>query len=131
MVEKAVNREVKVNLQPSSRTREIDSRCPKHHSPSAKKDKDDANWEYWDRNKNKNKAKSHNLFSTNSQPQTQVSKKDKYQRNRQRGHLVIGVNATKIVKKDKDKAKDLSHIKYYTCKQKDHYANKCAKNPKY
>ncbi len=40
------------------------------------------------------------------------------------------VNATKVVKKDKDKAKDLSHIKYYTCKQKDYYANKYPEKPK-
>lgn len=30
------------------------------------------------------------------------------------------VNITKFVKKDKDKAKDLSHVQYYTYKQKGH-----------
>lgn len=36
------------------------------------------------------------------------------------------MNTTKIVKKDKNKnkAKDLSYIKYYTYKQKDYYAKK-------
>ncbi len=33
-------------------------------------------------------------------------------------------NVSKVAKKDKDKAKDLSHVKYYTCKQKGYYANK-------
>ncbi len=28
------------------------------------------------------------------------------------------------MKKDKDKVKNLSHIKCYTCKQKDYYTNK-------
>lgn len=34
------------------------------------------------------------------------------------------VNTTKIAKKAKDKAKNLTHIKCYNCKQKNHYANK-------
>ena len=49
----------------------------------------------------------------------------------QRGNiLAIKLNATEVVKKKKDKAKDLSHIKCYTCKQKSHYANKCLDKPK-
>ena len=42
----------------------------------------------------------------------------------------IGVNAIKVVKKKKDKAKDLSHIKYYTYKQKNYYVNKCLEKSK-
>ncbi len=34
------------------------------------------------------------------------------------------------MKKDKDKAKDLSYIECYTYKQKSHYANKCLKKSK-
>ncbi len=40
------------------------------------------------------------------------------------------MNITEMTKKDKDTAKDLSHIKYYTCKQKDSYANKYPEKPK-
>lgn len=41
------------------------------------------------------------------------------------------MNTNKITKKDKDKnmAKNLSHIKYYTSKQKSHYINKYAEKP--
>ncbi len=46
VVEKAVNTEVKANLQPSSGTREIDSRCLKEYRPLVKKNKDDVYQEY-------------------------------------------------------------------------------------
>ncbi len=75
-------------------------------------------------NKDKDKIKSHNSSSAN-QPQTQALKKDK--RGCRGGHLATGVNTTEVAKKDKDKAKDLSHIKYHTCKQKSYYVNKCLK----
>ncbi len=39
VVKKAVNVEVKANLQPSSRTREIDSSYPRSYRPLVKKDK--------------------------------------------------------------------------------------------
>ena len=79
---------------------------------------DDANWVHRNEvsNKDKEKAKSHLLFSAN-QPQTKASKKNKRHRSWQ-GHSAIDVYATKITKKNKDNAKDLSHIKNYTCKQK-------------
>ncbi len=126
VVEKVVDAKVKASLQPSSGTREINSRCPRAYKPSAKKDKDNANWEYWNEIP-KDKAKSHNSFFAN-QPQTQASKKDK--RGRRGDHSATGVNAIKVAKKDKYKAKDLSHIKCYICKQKGHYTNKCPKKSK-
>ncbi len=128
MVEKALDVEVKANLQPPSGTREINSRCPRDYRLSIKKDKDNVNQEHRDEipNQDKDKVKSHNSSSANSQPQTQASKK--HYRSRQEGHLTIGVNATEVAKKDK--AKDLSHIECYTCKQKGHYVNKCPKKPK-
>ena len=43
-------------------------------------------------------------------------KKDKHYKNRQRGHPATGVNAIKIVKIDKNKAKNFSYIKCYTYK---------------
>ena len=51
-----------------------------------------------------------------SQLQTQVFKKNKRHGSSERGHLAIGVNATKVAKKNKDKAKDLSYIKCYIYK---------------
>ena len=78
-------------------------------------------------NKNKDKAQSHNSFSAN-QPQTQAPKKDK--RDHRGDHLATGVNATEVAKKDKDKAKDLSHVKCYTCKQKSYYTNKYSEKQK-
>ncbi len=54
----------------------------------------------------------------------------KCHRNWQRGHPIIEINATKVAKKDKDKAKDLSHIKCYTYKQKSHYTNKYSEKSK-
>ena len=78
VVEKAVNIEGKASLNPHSMIREIDSRCPKEHRPSVKKDKDDAYWEYYDEAfKDKKKAKSH-LLSFANPPQTQAFKKDKH-----------------------------------------------------
>lgn len=75
MIEKTVNIEVKANFQPPSRTKEIDSRCPKDHRLSVKKDKDKANWEHQFETL-KVKVKSHNSFSAN-QPQAQAPKEDK------------------------------------------------------
>ena len=133
MVEKAVDAKAKASLQPPSGTKKIDSRCPKRYKPLVKKDKDDTYREQHDEtsNRDKKKAKSHNLLFSTNQPQTPASKSKKNQRKKQeRGHLAIGVNAIKLAEKDKDKAKDLSHIKCYTYKQKDHYANKCPNKPK-
>ena len=126
MVEKAVNVEAKTNLQPFSKTRKIDSKCPKRYRPSVKKDKDNAYWEQHNKasNKDKETAKFHNLLSSANQPQTQASNSIKRQRKEQKGSATR-VNATKIAKKDKDKTKDLSHNKCYIWKQKGHHANKC------
>ncbi len=92
-----------------------------------KKDKDDTNWKHQDETP-KNNTKSYNSFFAN-QPQTQASKKDK-RRSYQGDYPVTGVNVTKVAKKDNDKAKNLSHIKCYICKQKGHYANKCPEKSK-
>ncbi len=75
LVEKAVDVEAKINLQPLSGTREINSRYPRGHRPSVKKDKDEANREHQNKVP-KDKAKFHNSFFAN-QPQTQAPKKYK------------------------------------------------------
>ena len=49
---------------------------------------------------------------------------------RQKDRSATGVSVTNVVKKEKDKTKDLSHIKCYTCKQKHHNANKYLDKPK-
>ncbi len=60
VMEKAGDVEAKANLQPPFYVREIDSRCPKGHRPSAKKDKEDTYQEPQNEaSKNKDKAKSH------------------------------------------------------------------------
>ncbi len=128
MVEKAVNVEAKASLQPPFWIKEIDSRWPKGYRSSVKKDKDNNNWEHRNEDKNKDKTTSQN-HSTNNQAQIQAFKKDKCHWNRQ-SHPPTEVNTTEMTKKDKDKAKNLSHIKCYTCKQKGHYANKCLKKSK-
>ena len=45
------------------------------------------------------------------------------------GYQTPKINAIKVVikKKNKNKGKDLSYIKYYIYKQKYHHANKCPK----
>ena len=126
MVEKAGDAKAKANLQPLSYVWEIDARSPKGHRPSSKKDKEDTQWEHRDEAP-KDKAKSQTPATTN-QPQTQDSKKR--HGGRRGNRLATGVNATEVVKKEKDKAKDLSHVECYTCKQKGHYANKCPDKPK-
>ncbi len=69
-MEKAGDVEVKANLQSPFYIREIDSRCPKDHRLSEKKDKEDTYWEPRNEiSKDKDKAKSQTFFSTN-QPQT-------------------------------------------------------------
>ena len=130
VVEKAVNAKAKTGLQSHSMIKEINSRCPKRHRPSVKKNKDDIYQEHRNKasNKDKEKAKSYSSFFAN-QSQIQASKKNKRHESRQ-GHPVTGVNVTEVAKKDKDKAKELSHIECYTCKQKSHYTNKCPKKPK-
>ena len=128
VIEKAVNAEAKASLQPLSKIREINFRYPKGNKLLAKKDKNNTNQE--NRDGDKNKAKSHNPLSANSQSQIQVSKKDKYYGSCQGSLLAIGVNATEMAKKDNDKAKNLSYFEFYTCKQNEHYINKCSKNPK-
>lgn len=83
-----------------------------------KKEKNKVIWKY--RDKDKDKAKSLNSsFANMSEPQTQAFKKDKHYKRRWGDHSATGVNATQVNKKNKDKAKDLSHIEYYTCKHKD------------
>ncbi len=126
-MEKAVDVEAKASLQPFSGIKEIDSSCPKGYRPT-KKDKDEANREHRDGDKTKS---THNPSPANtSQPQAQASKKNKCHQGSRRDHLTTEVNITEVPKKDKDKAKDLSHIECYTCKQKGHYANKCPEKPK-
>ncbi len=127
VVKKAINIEANINLQSPSGIREIDSRYPKDYKLLVKKDKDNTNQEYQDEAP-KDKAKSHNSFSAN-QPQIQASKKDKYG-SCQRGHPATKVNATELIKKDKDKTKNLSYIEYYIYKQKGYYTNKCLRKAK-
>ena len=131
MVEKAIDAEAKASLQPPSGTRKIDSRCPERYKPLVKKNKDNAYWEQYNKafNRDKEKAKSHNLSSFANQSQIQASNSKKCQRKGREG-LATRVNAIKVAKKNNNKIKDLSYIKYYTCKQKSHYANKYLDNPK-
>lgn len=128
MVKKAIDTEAKASLKPFFEIRKIDSRCLKNYRLLPKKKKDEASQEY--RNKDKDKAKSHNPLSANIyQIQTQISKKDKRHGSCQKGHPATRVDTTEVAKKDKDKdkANNLSHIKYYTYKQKGHYIKKCPK----
>lgn len=76
----------------------------------------------------KHKAKSNNPFSANTQSQAQASKQDKRQSNQQGDLSVTGGNTTEVAKKDK--TKNLSYIKYCTCKKKGHYADKYSIKPK-
>ena len=132
MIEKIVNVEAKTGLQPSSETREIDSRYSKGYKLSVKKNKDNAYWEQCNEatKRDKEKTKSHNPSSSANQPQTQAFSFKKCQRKGQGGYSATRINATKVAKKDKDKAIDLSHIECYICKQKGHYINMCSKKPK-
>ncbi len=132
-MDKAGIAEAKANLQPSFYVRDIDARCPRGQCPLAKNDKEDTFREPRDESC-KYKTKSQ-ISSSANQPQNQTLKKDKRGcQGGYRGHggyLATEVNATEVAKKDKDKApKDLSHIKYYTCHEKGHYANKYPNKPK-
>ena len=129
MVEKAVNIQAKASLQPSSRTRKINSKCPKGYRLLAKNKEDEVSQEH--QNRDKNKTKSYNpIFANTNQPQTQASKKDKRHRSCQGGHPVTRINATKVVKKNKDKIKDLNYIKCYIYKQKSYNISKYSKKSK-
>ncbi len=126
VVGKASDVEAKANLQPPFYVRNIDTRCPKGHRLSVRKDKKDTYWGSHDGVSNKDKAKSNSSASAN-QSQTQAPKKNK--RGCRGGHLATGVNATEVAKKDKA-PKDLSHIECYTCHQKVHDATKYPDKPK-
>ncbi len=110
-MKKAGDVEAKANLQSPFYVRDIYTRCTKSNRLSAKKDKEDTYQEPQNEaSKDKNKAKSHSSSTSANQSQTQASKKDKRGCLRGHGdHLAIGVNATKVTKKDKA-PKDLSHI---------------------
>ena len=111
--------------------RKIDFRYLNNYKPSAKKEKNEVSQEHQDRDKDKNKAKYYNSSFANINPLLiQTFKKYKRYGSRQSGYLAIKINATKIAKNNNDKVKDLSHIKCYTYKQKDHYANKYSKKAK-
>ena len=126
VVEKAGDAEAKANLQPPSYVWEIDVRSPKNYRLSSKKNKENIQRQHHNEAP-KNKGKSQ-IPATTNQLQTQDSKK---RHEGQWGNRpATEVNATKVVKKEKDKAKDLSHVKCYTCNQKDHYANKYPDKPK-
>ena len=138
VVDKTVDAEAKTSLQALSGTREIDSQCPCGQQPTKKEDKDSKDFK-------KNKF-SQNLPANASSSGTQSSpaqpKKEQnshfrrggfWQQSQGQNTPATSVNATDVRKdKDKDKdKKDLSNIECYTCKQKDHYANKCLeKKPK-
>ncbi len=124
-MEKAGDAEAKANLQPPFYVRDIDTRCPKGHRPSVKKNKEDTYREPQNEtSKDKDKAKSHSSSTYANQPQTQASKKDKRGcRGGHGGYPGTGVKTTKVAKKDKA-PKDLNHIEYYTCHQKGYYATK-------
>lgn len=129
MVKKANNIKAKTNLQLPFYIKEIDFRYLKDYCLLAKKDKKDTYWELCNKvsNNDKNKAKFYN-FSSANQPQIYASKKIKC--SHCGGHLATEVNITKVAKKYKNQAKNLSHVKCYTCKQKSNYTNKCPKKSK-
>lgn len=128
VIEKAIDVKAKISLQLSFKTRKIDSRYTKSYKPLVKKDKNDIDWEHQDEvpKKNKDKTKFDNVSFTNNQPQIQAFEKEQCHGNRW-GHSVTEVNTTEVAKNEKDKVKNLSHIKWYTYKQKGHYTNKCLK----
>ena len=129
MLGKVGDIEAKANLQSPFYIREIEFKCLKSYCPSVKKNKEDANWKHRNEtfSKDKVKDKSHNASSAN---QLWVQASKRHQRSWQKGATAIEVYVTKIAKKNNDKAKDLSHVKCYTCKQKSHYASKYLKKPK-
>ncbi len=124
-------KKAKLNLKPPFYVKEIDSKYSKGHRLLAKKDKEDIYWEPQNEvSKDKNKTKSHSSSTFANQSQPQALKKEKRGCWRgHRGHPATEVNATKVAKKNKT-PKNLSHIKYYICYQKDHSANKYPDKPK-
>lgn len=119
VVKKTIDVEVKISLQPPSEIKNIEARCPNSYQLTKK--------DQFSRNHQDDKAKcSYNTFLANtSQPQiqnqAQTFREDKqYQKSQKKGHLATRVNTTKVAKKGQDKTKDLSYIKCYICKQKDH-----------
>ena len=134
VVDKTVDVKAKASLQAPSGTREMDSRYPRGQRPIKKEDKDSRDYE-------KNKFSQNpptNTSSSGTQSSLAQPKKEQNSRSRRgeprrqgqgQNTPATGVNATAVRKdKDKDKdKKDFSNIEYYTCKQKDYYANKCPK----
>lgn len=115
-MEKAVDVEAKVSLQPISRIRKIDSKTPKDYRHIKN---NESSWDYRDGDKAKSSYNSPLANASQLQTQTQIqsSKKDKYYLESHQGdHLATKVNISEVVKKGKDKTKDLGHIKYHTYK---------------
>ena len=131
MVEKVVNAKAKAGLQPFFETSEINSSCPKRYRLLVKKDKDDAYWKQHNEAINRNKKRL--SLTTLLLPQINLRPRLPTPRSAKKGrgdYLAIRVNAIEVAKKDKDKTKDLSYFKCYTCKQKGHYVNKYPEKPK-
>ena len=116
----------------------MDFQCSQGQRPTKKEDKDSRDYE---KNKSsQNRPANASLSGTQSslvQPKKEYNSRSCRRGPQQQGQgqntLATDVNATAVRKnKDKDKdKKDLSNIECYTCKQKNHYANKCPeKEPK-
>ena len=114
MIEKTVNAEAKAYLQSNSKTRRVDSMYLKRYKTTK--------METGETIKDTKKKKSPQILPGNlsrTHPSIKLSKKDNgcQEEYQSLSNPASGVNATKVAKKykDKDKTKDLSHIKCYNC----------------
>ena len=137
-VEKIVNAEAKAILQSFSITRDIDSRCPRGNKPARKEEKDSGG-----KNKSTNSApadtSSGKQKSSTQQASSAHPKKDHrggLRRGRGRdqdsqgqdsqGQDLPATDVNAIPKKEED----LSQVKYFHCRKKSHFANRCPQKKK-
>ena len=141
LVEKAINAEAKVSLQPTSIIREMDQRCPRGNRPLAVS-KSQASSTRDSREEPSDKAQSQDLNSSHSsQPHSSQSenigetsdKKARKEKKKQRrlederarkdSTLATGINASNVP--NGGTRKDLSYITCFNCDKKGHYVTKC------
>ena len=122
-MEKAINAEVKLKLQSSSSTCNMDSKCSRKNKPIEKEEKDSGGKKKFTNSAPADISIGKQTSSTQKASSSHLKKNHRGDLWRKRGRgqdlSATGVNAPP------KKEEDLSQIKCFHCRKKGHYANWC------